>query len=181
MPSPFAAKLSLSSNQRQILEHLSGQTTNPYRLVRRCKIILMAADGYTNSAIARQLELNRPQVSSWRHRWVEAMEQLQSMEADGISELALRQSIITLLSDRLRPGAPAKFSVDQMVSIVALACELPASSQRPISHWTPRELADEAVNRGIVEKISTRSVGRFLKASGFATASQPLLAQCQSH
>lgn len=171
MPNPVAASVCLSSNQRQILEQLSRKSTNSYRLVRRCKIILMAADGHTNSAIARQLELNRSQISLWRCRWVEATEKLEDMETDGISDSVLRQSIIMLLSDHPRPGTPAKFSVDQIVSIVALACEVPASSQRPISHWTPTALADEAVKRGIVDQISSRSVGRFLKASRFATPS----------
>jgi hypothetical protein len=32
-----------------------------------------------------------------------------------------------------------------------------------VSHWTPTELAAEAIKRGIVEKISPRSVGRFLR------------------
>ncbi len=50
-----------------------------------------------------------------------------------------------------------------MVTIIALACEAPALSERPISHWTSKELADEAVKRGLVERISPQSVERFLK------------------
>lgn len=49
------------------------------------------------------------------------------------------------------------------LQIMASACEDPQASGRPVSHWTPRELADEAVKRRIVERISPRSVGRFLK------------------
>ena len=45
----------------------------------------------------------------------------------------------------------------------ALACELPADSGLPMSHWTQQGLADEAMRRGIVGEISQRSVGRFLK------------------
>jgi len=37
-----------------------------------------------------------------------------------------------------------------------------------VSTWTPRELADEAVKRGIVEQISPRTVERFLKGERFA-------------
>ena len=66
-------------------------------------------------------------------------------------------------SDRQRPGTTKSFTVEQVVKIVALACESPEKSERPVSHWTPSELADEAIKRGIVEKISPRSVGRFLK------------------
>jgi hypothetical protein len=50
-----------------------------------------------------------------------------------------------------------------VVRIVAIACESPEKSERPVSHWTAKELAQEAIKRGIVEKISPRSVGRFLK------------------
>jgi hypothetical protein len=60
---------------------------------------------------------------------------------------------------------------EQIVQIVAVACEQPESSRRPISHWTPRELAQEVVKRGIVQEISPRSVGRFLKGGNAATTS----------
>ncbi|MGG6270971.1 hypothetical protein ACQ4M3_42290 [Leptolyngbya sp. AN03gr2] len=43
--------------------------------------------------------------------------------------------------------------------------------------WTVRELADEAVRRGIVEQISPRSVGRSLKRGTPATAPESLLAE----
>ncbi len=97
-------------------------------------------------------------------------------EAEGSSEAELRQRIEAVLSDEMRSGTGAKFNVEQIVQIVALACELPASSSRPISHWSPGELAQEAVKRGIVEQISPRSVGRFLKRGRPTTASQSLLA-----
>ena len=46
---------------------------------------------------------------------------------------------------------------------MAVACEPPEKSGRPIDHWTGRELADEVKKRQIVNDISPRSVGRFLK------------------
>ena len=56
--------------------------------------------------------------------------------------------------------------------IMALACETPASADRPVSNWTPRELADEAVKRGIVEQISPRTVERFLTVGAIVTSEQ---------
>jgi hypothetical protein len=88
--------------------------------------------------------------------------------------------ITRILSDRSRPGTTNYFSTEQVVQIVALACETPQASGYPVSHWTPTELAAKAIQRGIVEKISPRSVGRFLKGSYSTAASSPLLAQCQS-
>jgi len=111
---------------------------------------------------------------------------LAAAEAKGVNDKQLTQLIISVLQDSERPGTPANFSTEQVVQIVALACESPSESGRPVSHWTPAELADEAVKRGIVEEISPRSVGRFLKR-GYSTTSdarrlanaalsQPLLA-----
>jgi transposase len=72
--------------------------------------------------------------------------------------------IEAVLTDTPRSGTPATFTAEQSVQMVAVACEPPAESGRPIRHWTPREVADEVRKRGIVETISTRSVGRFLKS-----------------
>jgi hypothetical protein len=60
---------------------------------------------------------------------------------------------------------------------MAIACEPPESSGRPISHWTPGEIAAEAIKRGIVETISERHVGRFLKSGRPQAPSKSLLAQ----
>jgi hypothetical protein len=38
-----------------------------------------------------------------------------------------------------------------------------SESERPINHWSQREIADEAMRRGLVPSISQRPVGRFLK------------------
>ena len=56
---------------------------------------------------------------------------------------------------------------EQIVEIIAIACEQPEEeSQRPVSHWSAREVAEEAVKRKIVPAISVRTVGRFLKSGG---------------
>jgi hypothetical protein len=44
-----------------------------------------------------------------------------------------------------------------------MTCEKPSESERPINHWSQREIANEAIRRGLVSNISQRSVGRFLK------------------
>lgn len=178
MPTPKAVTVILSEKQEQILEQMVRRTTNPYRLVRRAQLVLAAARGMSNSQISQQWGLERGQVRLWRQRWVDAKLQLEAVERAGV-ERALMAKITELLSDDARPGTPVHFKVEQVVQIVALACEEPGVSNRPINHWTPKELADEAVKRGIVEQVSPRSVGRFLKRSEFATAPESLLAQCQ--
>ena len=84
-------------------------------------------------------------------------------------EKELEKVIIEILTDLQRPGAPDKFTAEQVTQILALACEDPNLSERPIYNWTPRELADEAKVRGIVKSISRRTVGRFLKRRGNKT------------
>src|SRR5205085_12343123 len=92
----------------------------------------------------------------------------------------LEQAIEVVLPDEQRPGAPATVTLEQFMQIMALACEKPEASERPVSSWTPRELADEAVKRGIVEQISPRTVERFLKGERSTAASQALLAHSSS-
>ena len=68
-----------------------------------------------------------------------------------------------LLSDLPRAGVTPTFSAEQLTMIIAVACELPEESGRPVTHWTPRELVDEVVKRGIVDSISPRHIDRLLK------------------
>ena len=83
-----------------------------------------------------------------------------------------------VLADEPRPGTPPTFTPEQVVRIVALACEDPREeSGRPITHWSTAELADEAIKRGIVKSISARSVGRFLGRGGSEAPSDALLAK----
>jgi putative transposase len=117
-------------------------------------------------------------VRAWRDRWLEAMEVLQRVEQEQTPQ-QLRRLVEVILDDAPRPGKPATFTPEQIVQIIAVACEPPEQSGRPISHWTARELADEVQKRQIVATISPRSVGRFLKRGRAAAAQKPLLAQCQ--
>ncbi len=180
MPHPQASPIRLSDKQQTVLEQIARCSTNPYQLVRRTQVILAAAKGVNNTELAKQLQWSRNSVRLWRERWQASAPSLCEAEAEGVSELHLRQRIIDVLSDEPRSGTPVRFSLEQVVEIVALACETPEASSRPVSHWTPAELGAEAVKRGIVERISVRSVGRFLKGSHPTTTPQPLLAQRQS-
>jgi putative transposase len=85
----------------------------------------------------------------WRNRWCETSDK----------EL----SILQRLQDLERIGAPVKFSMEQVIELFALACSPPEDYGRPISHWTPRELADEIMKQGIIESISVRHLGRLLE------------------
>ena len=126
------------------------------------------------------MPLNRGTVRAWRQRWGAFAPKLEQLEAEEGSDKTLCTMIVEALTDHPRPGTPATFTAEQMVQIVAVACEDPADSGRPVSHWTPREVAEEVRNRGIVETLSTRSVGRFLQSGRLTAASGGILAQRQA-
>ncbi len=139
-------------------------------------MILEASVNNNNEQVAYRLDSHRETVRTWRQRWREAAPALEAAEAEG-DDKALAELIEKILADEPRSGAPTTFTPEQIVQIVAVGCEDPSASDRPIGHWTARELAEEAIKRGIVESISPRSVGRFLKSGRYQAPSQPLLAQ----
>ena len=180
-PSPAVCpKVQLTARQRACLEQIVRRQTSPQRLVRRAKILLALETGANQCHVMRQLHLNRGTVQTWRQRWRALAPQLEQVEVDGGSDKALTALLMAALTDHPRSGTPATFTAEQIVQIVAVACEDPADSGRPISHWTPREVAAEVRKRGIVETISTRSVGLFLKSGRFTAASGGVLAQRQA-
>ena len=170
MPIQQARPIHLSPIQQELLQHLVHRTKSEQRLVKRGHIILEAAQGTSNTKIAHQWQVDYETVRRWRDRWHAAESRLQVIEAAGQPKL-LSQAIKVLLTDEQRPGAPATFTFEQFMQIMALACEKPEAVERPVSSWTPRELADEAIKRGIVTKISPRTVERFLKGERFTAAS----------
>jgi transposase len=157
-----AAKITITERQQDILQSWSRSTTVPLRLRQRASIIVLAFDGLLNEEIARQVGLTHRQVGRWRRRWAKAWHQLIDIECCE-SRAALRRAMEAVLSDEPRPGAPAKFTAEQVTQILAVACEPPEKSGRPITHWTARELTDEVIQRGIVDAISPAQVSRYLR------------------
>jgi transposase len=165
MPGPKALAIDLSEEAvtgltKLIKAHQTGQ-----QIVLRARITLAAGQGHSNSHIARDLGVDVDTVRLWRQRW-------QMLEPIPLSELSVEER----LEDLPRPGAPARITADQRCQIEALACEQPEKSGRPITHWTNREIADELIQRKIVETISPRHAGRLLKRERSQTSSDPLLA-----
>lgn len=165
MPGPKAVEIELSTQEKQELEKLVKGHKTEQQIGKRAQLILRASQGQSNNQIKRELELTADTVRMWRGRW-----QL-------LSPIPLEQmSVKERLEDLARPGSPARITADQRCQIEGLACEKPEQSERPISQWTNREIADEIIKRKIVTNISARHAGRLLKRSGYKTASDPLLA-----
>jgi len=141
-------RIKLTAEERGELRRIIRKHTAGQSVVQRAKIILMADEGIKRMAIAWELGIAQENVvTTWVKRWL-------AMSDRPVAER---------LQDLPRCGAPGTFTPEQLCQIVALACEKPEQYGRPITHWTNRELADEAIKQGIVESISVSYVGQLLK------------------
>jgi putative transposase len=164
MPGPKPLEIKLTDEERQGLEKLVRRHSTPQQIALRGRIVLAAADGKNNAQIAREFGLNVETPRLWRNRWL-------TLSPIALDDLSVEER----LEDLPRPGAPRQITADQRCQIEAMACEEPEDSERPISHWTGREIADEIMKRGILETISPRHAARLLKRRRSQTPSDPIL------
>ena len=139
--------VTLDDNEREELEKITRQQTAKSSTVLRAKIILLANSGMKYKHIAQKLDVQNNIITNWTVRWHE------------LSDKPVRER----LQDLPRPGAPDTFTPEQLCKLIALSCEKPENHGRPITHWTHKELAQEAIKQGIVETISANHLGRLLK------------------
>lgn len=71
MPGRSPHEIALSEEDRAELEHRAACYTRPHREVLRAKIVLMAAEGASNTEIGEQLGMTRKSVGRWRKRFCE--------------------------------------------------------------------------------------------------------------
>lgn len=152
MRGPKPPAIVLTADDRRDLEALLRRHTTAQQIALRARIVLAAADGRNNAQIARDLAVSVPTVRRWRERWI-------GLQCIPLSDL----EIVERLTDVPRPGRPIQISDEQVCQIVRIGCEAPAASGRPITEWSGREIADEAVRRKIVERISPGHAARLVK------------------
>jgi len=169
MKGPKPPAITLSDAERLALEKLIKAHSTEQRLVPRARIILSASTGLNNEQVARELDSGIDMARQWRDRWL-------LLQPIPLTDLTVEER----LQDRYRSGKSSQITVDQMCQIIALACEKPEQSERPISQWTGREIADEIMKRGIVASISPRHAARLLKRSGSQAPSDSLLAYARA-
>jgi putative transposase len=152
MRGPQPPTVALSEEARRALEGLVRARQTARQVALRARIILAAADGENNAAIARRLGIEADTARLWRTRWL------------ALAPLPLAElGVAVRLADAPRPGGPRRITAAQICRLTALACEAPQASGRPISQWTGREIADEVVKRGIVDRLSPRHAARLLE------------------
>ena len=154
MPSQHTQKIHLSDQQREDLELIIRKRKSAQSLVLRAQIILAGVEGKSLTGTSRELKCTRETVTRWRKHWVERSDELPTLER---------------LKEAPRPGAPPKFTAEQVCQIVAMACDKPEEHGYPLSHWSENSLAMAATDKKIVPSISQRQVGRFLKSGRYSS------------
>jgi transposase len=137
-----AVPIALTGGERKVLTARARRARGEQRDVLRARIVLAAADGLSNAAIADRLAVTVDTVRKWRGRF--AVQRLAGLE------------------DRPRSGRPHTFPAVAAVEVKAMACALPAETGVPLARWSCAELAAEAVNRAVVESVSPSTVRRWL-------------------
>ena len=114
-------------------------------LSHRARVVLLSSEGSRVPAIARKVEAHPTHLRKGIHRFNE-------------------RGPKGLISPR-SGGAPTRISDEQKVRIVELATQAPRSLGLPFSRWTLHKLANVAMKRGIVDRISHEYVRQILLAA----------------
>ncbi|MDZ4115872.1 MAG: helix-turn-helix domain-containing protein [Xanthomonadaceae bacterium] len=111
-----APAIELTKAQEHELTKLSRSKRTSVRLAQRARLVLLAAQGMQNKAIAQQLGIGRVQVARWRERFIES----------GLEGIA---------RDLPRGAPPVKVDVPKLVELTTQAT--PAGA----THWSTRTMA----------------------------------------
>jgi transposase len=136
MPNPVLQPLVLTDDERSTLERWARRPKSAQALALRCRIVLAAASGESNSAIARRLGITRSTVTKWRSRFV-------AERLDG-------------LYDEPRPGAPRTIADDEVEQLIVKTLE---ETPRDATHWSTRSMAQAT-------GMSQSAVSRIWRAFG---------------
>ncbi|MFG2644537.1 helix-turn-helix domain-containing protein [Streptomyces sp. NPDC048370] len=140
---PVAARpISPTAAEQHRLKKAAWGHKTPHQLRQRAHIVLLAAHGRSNAAIAAEMGVHPDTVRRWRGRCADQR--------------------LPGLADRKRSGRPRSFTALQRAEAKVLACQLPAETGVPLSRWSCSELAAELTARGITGTISASTVRRWL-------------------
>lgn len=125
------APLSISGEDRTQLAAWSKRPKTAQALAMRSRIVLMAGDGLSNTAIAKQLQTMQHTVGKWRRRYVE-------FGLDG-------------LLDEQRPGTSRKLGDAEVERVLTLTLE---STPQDATHWSTRSMAKQVgLSRNSIQRI----------------------------
>jgi transposase len=139
MRSPY--QIVLSDDEQAVLTARARSVRGAWRDRLRARIVLAAAAGMTNAAVAAQEGVHVDTARKWRRRFAAGR--------------------LAGLKDAPRSGRPSVFTAADRAEAVALACALPAETGVPLSRWSCPELARELAARCQVA-ASASTIGRWL-------------------
>lgn len=119
MPSPHAAQIVLSEDERADLEGWVRRRSSAAGPALRARIVLACADGGSNVDVADRLELDRKTMSKWRIRFA-------AERCDG-------------LLDEPRPGRPRVVGDEQIEALITATLE---TAPKDATHWSTRSMAE---------------------------------------
>ena len=132
--------IDLSTHEREQLQQLIRRGKTSARKLTRARVLLKAADGFTDEEIVAALNVGIATVERIRKRFVEA-------GLDAINE-------------RPRPGKKPKLDPKAQARLIAEACSKAPDGRK---HWTLQLLADRVVQLKLADSCSYELVRRALK------------------
>jgi len=124
--------VSVSTEQRATLEGWVRAPSVPQGVVRRAKVILLAAEGTSNSEIARQVGMSRPSVIMWQDRFLE-------------------KGVAALSETRPGRGRKATISRSKVERIVHATLH---GKPKGATHWSCRSMAEaQGISPATVQRI----------------------------
>jgi transposase len=142
-----AVALTISRDDKERLQHLIRAGKTPQKVVLRAQIILAAAEGQSNSAIAKTLKITRPTVLLWRSRF-------QDLGVSG------------LMKDAKRPGRKRKVTIEPIKNAIFTLLHSPPS-QHNINRtsWRLTDIRQCLLEQGI--SVSRMTISRIVNAAGY--------------
>ena len=128
----IAPAIALSDDERTLLRQWSRGRRNPVRLMRRARIVLRAADGWLNTAIAADLGVREKTVGLWRRRFAEQRTAGIQKDAPGrgrpatVQRSAIEAEVIRMTTQE-RPATATHWSTRTMAAALGIS---PASVRR---------------------------------------------------
>jgi transposase len=149
------SKLELTSEEKQSLLQTARRRGAGHLEVLRAKVILLAAEGLSNTEIVRRTSLSAPTVCKWRRRF------LQNRTA-GLSEMP-------------RSGAPRRIDDDKIQEVVTATLE---SKPAQATHWSTRSMAERCgLSRQAVSRIWRAFGLKPHRSENFTLSSDPLFVE----
>lgn len=121
------------------------------------------------SQTMRDQQVSLPFVDRWRGRWKASAADRQKwfgpLNQEKRTLRTDRNFVLSLVADAPRSGTPAKFTETTKNRIIAIALKKPSDLGIPIEKWSHAILATYLIEQGIVDTISSTTVGDFLKSA----------------